>query len=109
MGSALYRSSSHLSKVIRDWGFLLIWNYNYEPGAGHQGKRTPLTADISDDEGKTWKRKRNLEAGPNKTAAYASLMFKEKRAIVTYTLRNDETKPHAHRFRSLPISWFYEQ
>ncbi len=86
---------------------LLIWNDNYEPGAGHQGKRIPLTAAISLDDGKTWRHKRNLEEGPNKTAAYASLTFHEDRAILTYTLRNEQTGLRSHRFRSLPISWFY--
>lgn len=87
---------------------LLIWNDNYEPGAGHQGKRIPLTAAISSDEGQTWKHKRNLETGPGITAAYCSLTFVRDRAILTYTLRNDETLLRSHRFRSLPVSWFYE-
>ena len=87
---------------------LLIWNDNYEPGADHEGLRIPLTAAISDDDGKTWKHKRNLEVGPGKTAAYSSLTFVNDRAILSYTLRSDETKLRSHRFRSLPISWFYE-
>ena len=87
---------------------LLIWNDNYEPGEDHEGLRIPLTAAISYDEGQTWKHKRNLETGPGKTAAYASLTFVDERAILTYTVRSDETKLRSHRFRSLPISWFYE-
>ena len=88
---------------------LLIWNDNYEPGADHEGLRIPLTAAISDDDGKTWKYKRNLETGPGKTAAYSSLTFVDDRAVLSYTLRSDETKLRSHRFRSLPISWFYEK
>jgi sialidase-1 len=87
---------------------LLIWNDNYEPGADHEGLRIPLTAAISKDDGRTWEHKRNLETGPGKTAAYASLTFMNDRAILTYTVRSDETKLRSHRFRSLPISWFYE-
>ena len=87
---------------------LLIWNDNYEPGADHQGKRIPLTAAISSDEGKTWKYKRNLEEGDHITAAYSSLTFTQDRAILTYTLRNAETGLRSHRFRSIPIAWFYK-
>jgi sialidase-1 len=88
---------------------LLIWNDNCEPGADHEGLRIPLTAAISDDEGKTWKYKRNLETGPGKTAAYSSLTFVDDRVVLSYTLRSDETKLRSHRFRSLPISWFYKK
>lgn len=102
-------SPSTCRRIPSTGDLLLIWNDNYEPGAGHQGKRIPLTAAISDDEGKTWKHKRNLEVGPNRTAAYASLTFHEGRALLTYTVRDEVTKLRSHRFRSLPISWFYQE
>jgi len=87
---------------------LLIWNDHYLAGEDHEGFRIPLTAAISDDEGKTWKHKRNLETGPGKTAAYASLTFEKGRALMSYTVRSNKTQLRSHRFRSLPISWFYE-
>lgn len=102
-------SPSTCRRIPSTGDLLLIWNDNYEPGADHQGKRIPLSSAISTDEGKTWKYKRNLEEGDHITAAYSSLTFTDDRAILTYTLRNSETTLRSHRFRSLPISWFYSK
>lgn len=101
-------SPSTCRRIPSTGDLLLIWNDNYEPGAGHQGKRIPLTAAVSSDEGKTWKFKRNLEQGPDITAAYCSLTISSSRVYMTYTLRDEKTQLRSHRFRSLPVSWFYE-
>ncbi|HOH31459.1 MAG TPA: sialidase family protein, partial [Candidatus Hydrogenedentes bacterium] len=45
-----------LSRVPSTGDLLAVWNHN--PGAGH---RTPLTAALSKDEGKTWGSFRNIE------------------------------------------------
>lgn len=100
-------SPSTCRRIPSTGDLLLIWNDNYVPGADHQGKRIPLTAAISSDEGKTWKHKRNLEQGADITAAYCSLTISSSRVYLTYTLRDEKTKLRSHRFRSLPIHWFY--
>lgn len=87
---------------------LLIWNNNYEAGAGHGGKRWPLTAAISSDEGTTWNQIRNLDARPGEQYAYTSVEFFRNRALLTYYVHNSETGRISSRFRSLPVSWFYQ-
>jgi sialidase-1 len=87
---------------------LIIWNDNYEEGAGHSGKRSPLTAAISSDEGKTWRHKMNLESSTAHTFSYVSLAFHHGRAIMGYYVRDEKTTQISSRFRSLPISWFYQ-
>lgn len=87
---------------------LLIWNDNYEKGAGHSGKRTPLTAAISSDEGKTWSHKFHLETSKNHTYSYISLTFMHGRAIMSYYVRDEKNKQISSRFRSLPIAAFYQ-
>ncbi len=86
-----------------DW--LLVFNHNYEKGAGHCGNRTPLTTAISKDEGKTWKHYRNLEPDPKKTYAYASIRYDERNAHLTYY----ESGPHgpSHKHAIVPIPWLY--
>src|SRR5690606_11252438 len=71
-----------LRRIPSTGDLLLIWNDNFEPGAGHSGKRTPLTAAISSDEGKTWKLKKNLETDADQTYSYISLTFYRGRAIM---------------------------
>jgi len=96
-----------LRRIPSTGDLMLIWNDNYEPDTGHSGKRTPLTVAISDDEGKTWKLKKNLETSPEHTYSYISLIFFQGRAIMSYYV-GDENKRWSSRFRSIPLSWFYQ-
>ena len=78
-------------------------------GEDHGGKRTPLTAAVSTDEGKTW----SLPARPGDqqlehTYAYTSVAFHRGRALLTYYVRDEATGRISSRFRSVPIAWFYE-
>ncbi len=87
---------------------LLIWNDNYEEGAGHSGKRSPLTAAISHDEGESWQHKKNLETSKQHTYSYISLTFMHGRAIMSYYVRDEKSKQISSRFRSIPIASFYQ-
>lgn len=89
-----------------DW--LLVWNDTFTAGAGHGGKRTPLTAMISEDEGRNWRLKRNLETSTESTFAYTSIVFHEGRALMSYYVRDEKTGQISSRFRSVPLNWFYE-
>lgn len=86
---------------------LLIWNNTFAAGAGHGGQRTPLTAVISSDEGQTWQHVRHLEQNPKQTYSYTSLIFVKNRAVLTHWV--GEKGKLSSQFRSLPVSWFYEQ
>ncbi|MFV1964988.1 MAG: exo-alpha-sialidase [Pirellulaceae bacterium] len=97
-----------LRRIPATGDLLLVWNNTYTEGAGHGGRRTPLTAAISSDEGKTWRHVRNLETRSDSTFSYTSLVFIGSRAVMSYWEQDPETGWHSTRFRSLPISWFYE-
>ncbi|MCH7988158.1 MAG: exo-alpha-sialidase [Planctomycetes bacterium] len=88
---------------------LLIWNNTFSKGTDHGGKRTPLTAAVSSDEGKTWKRIRNLEQRTDQTYAYTSVLFVNHRVLLSYWVQNDGERFYSTRFRSLPMQWFYEK
>lgn len=87
---------------------LLVWNQTYQPGAGHGGKRTPLTAAISSDSGKTWRHVRQLETAADQEFAYTSVFFHQDRVLLSYYVYDSATKRISSRFRSLPVRWFYE-
>ncbi len=94
-----------LRRIPSTGDLLLIWNNTYAPGAGHGGKRTPLTAAISRDEGETWTVVGNLESDSSRTFSYISLIFVGDRAVMSYW---DQGKGgYSCRFRSLPVAWFY--
>ena len=87
---------------------LLVWNNNYKPGAGHSGKRTPLAAAVSSDEGRSWRHVRNLESDSNQAYTYTSALFVKDRVLLTYYFTDPGIEGVSSRFRSLPVSWFYE-
>jgi sialidase-1 len=87
---------------------LLIWNKTYRPGAGHGGQRTPLTAAISSDEGKTWQHVRQLETSPEHGFAYTSILFHKERVLLSYYVHDPKSGRISSRFRSLPVRWFYK-
>ncbi|MFV1996131.1 MAG: sialidase family protein, partial [Verrucomicrobiales bacterium] len=97
-----------LRRIPSTGDLLLVWNDTRTPGENHSGKRNPLTAAVSSDEGKTWRQARNLEKDPGQTYSYVSLVFARGRAVMSYYVRDEETRRISSRFRSLPIGWFYE-
>lgn len=86
---------------------LLIWNNTFQSGAGHGGKRTPLSAAVSKDDGKTWSLPHNLETSTEHQYAYVSVLFHKDRALLGYYVSDDKTGRISSRFRSLPVGWFY--
>lgn len=96
---------STIRRIPSTGDLLMIWNNTYVEGAGHGGKRTPLTTAISHDEGKSWRRIRNLEENPDQAFAYTSLAFVHGRAVMTYWVADEQG--YSSRFRSLPIAQLY--
>ena len=94
-----------LRRVPATADLVLIWNDHYVAGAGHGGKRTPLTTAISSDEGRTWRNVRNLETNANKTYSYPSLLFVKGHALMSYW--EGQGRQLSSRFRSVPVGWFY--
>src|SRR6185437_9551070 len=97
-----------LRRIPSTGHLLLVWNDTFRAGAGHGGKRTPLTAAVSTDEGRTWTYRRDLETSDQHTYAYTSLAFHQGRALLTYYVRDEASGRISSRFRSIPIGWFYE-
>ena len=101
-------SPATVRRIPSTGDLLLIWNNNYEPGAGHSGLRTPLTAAVSSDEGLTWTKIRDLESRADQMYSYTSLLFVGPRAVIGHYVRDQKTGRISSRFRSLPVAWFYQ-
>lgn len=89
-----------LSRVPGKNDILAIWNNN--PGAG---KRNPLTAAVSKDEGETWELLRNVEEDPNSAWAYPAVTWVGERALITYFDYSDRGLNLI--LKVLPVEWFY--
>lgn len=109
LGVKAPEAPSTLRRIPSTGDLLLVWNDTFVPGAGHGGKRTPLTTAVSSDEGMTWRTVGNLESNAKRTFSYPSLTFVGERAIMSYWESAESGSELSCRFRSLPVSWFYRQ
>ena len=100
-------SPATIRRIPATGDLLLVWNNTFDPRAGHGGRRTPLAAAISSDEGRTWKDVRNLEDDPARTYAYTSILFVKDRVLLTYYITDPTSQRWSSRFRSMPVGWFY--
>jgi sialidase-1 len=87
-----------IGRIPTTGALLAIWNHN--PGAG---KRNPLTAAISKDEGQTWESFRNLEDAPDDAWAYPAVTWIEDRALITYFNYKGGL---SLQLRVVPAAWF---
>ena len=108
LGPIAPEAPATLRRIPSTGDLMLIWNKNYEPDAGHSGKRTPLNVAISKDEGESWILERELETDPNFSYSYPSLIFVRDRAVLTYWVGDSTKRQWSTNFRSLPVSWFYQ-
>jgi sialidase-1 len=100
-------SPATIRRIPATGDLLLIWNNTYDSRAGHGGRRTPLTAAVSSDGGRTWRRVRDLEADAGRAFAYTSVAFVRDRVALTYYVAEPKGGRLSSRFRSLPIAWLY--
>lgn len=101
-------SPATLRRIPATGDLLLVWNPEHDQTADHGGKRTPLVAAVSIDEGRTWSSPRALENGTDQQYAYTSLAFFERNVLLSYYVADDATGRISTRFRTLPLEWFYE-
>ena len=87
-----------IRRVPATGDLLLVWNSTYDPKAGHGGKRTPLTAAVSNDEGKTWKWTRHLEKHDSGQYHYPAVIQAKDgsiHAVYSYFVAEGKSMKHA--------------
>ena len=80
-------SCSELTRIPGTGDLLMIWNNSgYDPGfRSHYGKRSPLTAAVSRDEGRTWQHVRDIEDDPTRAFSNPGCRFtRSGKAIINY-------------------------
>ncbi len=80
-------SCPELTRIPATGDLLMIWNNApYDPDfRSHYGKRSPLTAAVSRDEGRTWEQPRDIEDDPTRAFSNPGCRFtRDGIAIVNY-------------------------
>lgn len=98
--------SPALVKRIPTTGDLLVlWN---NVASAKNWPRIPLTAAISQDEGRTWTRFKDVDNRPGRDAAYPSVTFVGDEALIAYYSRSTKWKRDSEiTLRIYPIGEFY--
>ncbi|MEZ5403770.1 MAG: sialidase family protein [Bryobacteraceae bacterium] len=99
------RSPQTIKRIPSTGDLLLVWNNS-------PTRRTPLTAAISRDDGKTWTHFRNLEDDAARTYAYTSMEFDRDQVLLTYYVGPPSgagpTAGWSLKLKALPVRWFYQ-
>lgn len=103
-----------LERIPESGDLLVIWNSCcIDPKESLLGRRITLSAAISQDGGKTWRWRRELETitpeGSNRIE-YPAMNIYDKTVYVTYRAQTGSGASELRMqeyFRALPLSWFY--
>jgi sialidase-1 len=78
-------SCTCLRRIPGTDALLLLWNDSlYDPRHHHFGRRTPLSAAVSTDEGRTWRRLGNVDGGNVELTNLSCTFTHAGTAVVTY-------------------------
>jgi len=105
------RSPATMERIPSTGDLLLVWNNHDGIDPSLAGKRTPLTAAISQDEGNTWRHIRNLADNPHGWYCYTALVFVDDHVILGHCAgdrRNNNGLAESHITR-VPLEWFYQK
>ena len=104
-------SPATIEKIPGTGDWLLVWNNNDGSNPQIKDKRTPLTAAISNDEGKTWKYLKNIHDDPDGWYCYIAIHFVgKKNVLLSYCAGNrpQGTGLSVTNITLLGKSWLYE-
>lgn len=98
-------SPATIARIPQTQDLLLIWNNN-----STNSSRTPLTAAISSDEGKTWKYLKNIEGDPDGWYCYTAIHFIGEDVLLSYCAGSQSQKTHLNvtSVKRIPLEWFYK-
>ncbi|NHE59865.1 exo-alpha-sialidase [Cyclobacterium sp. GBPx2] len=82
------RSPASLKRIPKTGDLLLIWNNNDGSIEDKASFRTPLTAAVSKDEGKSWIHIKTLENDPDGFFCYTAISFLDDKVLLGYMAAN---------------------
>lgn len=108
-------STAAIYRIANTTDLLMLWNdAEYDPQfASHYGKRSPLTAAISQDDGRTWIHRRNIEVDPTRAFTNQAVTFTREGTVVLsyWTLEySPDWKMGGHidlRVAVFDVDWLY--
>ncbi|MBI3772406.1 MAG: exo-alpha-sialidase [Gammaproteobacteria bacterium] len=103
-------SPASIKRIPNTGDLLMIWNNSPTVEAALQDERTPLTAAISRDEGKSWNHVITLENDPEGWYCYTAIHFAKDNVLLAYCSGNRREYPELSmtQISKLPIAMLYK-
>lgn len=101
-------SPASVKRIPATGDLLMVYNDHRSIPQGLKGRRTPLTAAVSRDEGATWELAKTLEDDPDGWYCYTAITFTERAAILGYCAGNRLTGGlNLLRVTKVDLDWLY--
>jgi sialidase-1 len=103
-------SPAQIKRIPKTGDLLLVWNNHANVDAQHKGKRTPLSAAVSRDEGRTWEKIKTLEDDPNGWYCYPAVTMAGDHVIVAHCSGSTKIVPHLSftQITRFSLEWLYK-
>lgn len=105
-------SPATIEKIPGTHDWLLVWNNNDGTNPVIKNKRTPLTAAISKNEGKTWGNITNIQQDPDGWYCYTAIHFVNKHNVLLGYCAGSQsrrTRLSVTDISRFDIRWLYDQ
>ena len=101
-------SPASIKRTPSTGDLLLVWNDHSSIDPTLKGKRTPLTAAISKDDGKTWSASRVIEPDPEGWFCYTAIEFEGDRVLLAYCAGKGRANGlNTTAITSFSLNWLY--
>ena len=101
-------SPASVERIPSTGDLLMVWNDHADVPAELKGKRTPLCAAVSRDEGKTWSTPKTIEPDPEGWYCYTAIEFVGDRVLLWYCVGKGRAEGlNTTHVTSVPVGWVY--
>ena len=104
-------SPATIERIPSTGDLLIVWNNHRDIDSSRKGKRTPLTAAISTDDGQTWKQVQSLFDNPHGWYCYTAMEFVGDHVLLEHCAgdRRENNGLALSQVTRVPIEWLYEK
>jgi hypothetical protein len=101
-------SPASVKRIPKTGDLLLVWNDHAQIDAARRGRRTPLSAAVSRDDGKTWSKAKTLEDDPDGWYCYTAIAFVGDRVLLGHCAGNSKVgRLNLTQITSFDVNWLY--
>ncbi|MBW3541072.1 MAG: exo-alpha-sialidase [Planctomycetes bacterium] len=103
-------SPATIERIPSTGDLLLIWNDHRDIAPALRGRRTPLCAAVSTDDGRTWKPAKTLEDNPHGWYCYTAMSFVDDHVLLAHCAgdRRENNGLALTQVTRFPVAWLYE-